>query len=259
MADEINSYHLSRNWFDWCFENPEKVSPNHSAIYFFAIEHCNRLGWKKKFGFPTQMAMDAIGIKKHDTYIRYFNDLVEWGFFDLVEKSRNQYSSNIISLVCAVPKNGKALGKAIQKHAGKQTQSNGESNGSIDKPITLKPITGIADKSASIELRQQEFYKSLTPYVDIYGKEMVRAFYEYWIERSPNSKKMRFEKEDSYDLNLRLKRWAKRGNIEPQVKKTDFSYAENMKDMKKDEWEKLFRGQLETNNEFRKHFGYEEL
>jgi hypothetical protein len=136
----MTSYELSRRYFDWCFENPEKVSPNHTAIYFFAIEHCNRLGWKEKFGFPTQMSMDAIGIKKHQTYIRYFNDLVEWGFFKLVQKSTNQYSANIISLISALPKNGKAMDKAIITHAAKQTepmrQSNGQSNSSIDKPIT---------------------------------------------------------------------------------------------------------------------------
>lgn len=139
---EFNSYELSRNWFDWCFENPEKITPNHSAIYFFAIEHCNRLGWKNKFGFPTQMVMDAIGIKKHQTYIKYFNDLVEWGFLNLVQKSANQYSANIISLVSAKPKSGKALDKAMINHAAKQTQSNGQSNSSIDKPnniITNKP------------------------------------------------------------------------------------------------------------------------
>ena len=110
---QITGYELSRRWFDFCFENPEKISPNHSAIYFFAIEHCNRLGWKEKFGFPTQMTMDAIGIKKHQTYIRYFTDLIEWGFIKLIQKSTNQYSSNIISLLSAIPKNGKALGKAI--------------------------------------------------------------------------------------------------------------------------------------------------
>jgi len=137
MNDKLNGYELSRGWFDFSFENPELISPNHSAIYFFAIEHCNRLGWKTKFGFPTQMVMDAIGIKKHETYIRYFNDLVEWGFFVLVEKSKNQYSSNIISLINAFPKNGKALGKAILAHAGKQSQTIGESNSSIDKPLTI--------------------------------------------------------------------------------------------------------------------------
>lgn len=137
MEKELNGYDLSRSWFDFCFENPEKISPNHSAIFFFAIEHCNRLGWKKKFGFPTQMAMDAIGIKKHETYMKYFTDLCNWGFLILIQRSSNQYSSNIIALGFALPVNGKALGKAILIHSGKQTQSNGESNSSIDKPITI--------------------------------------------------------------------------------------------------------------------------
>lgn len=148
--DDRNSYNLSRAWFDWCFENPEKISPNHSAIYFFAIEHCNRMGWKEKFGFPTRMAMDAIGIKKHQTYIRYFDDLVEWGFFKLVQRSTNQYSANIISLQSAKPKNGKALDKAIIKHAAKQIasigQSIGQSNSPIDKPINQEPINQLTIK-----------------------------------------------------------------------------------------------------------------
>jgi len=133
----MNGYELSRAWFDWCFENPEKITPNHSAIYFFAIEHCNRLGWRDKFGFPTQMAMDAIGIKKHQTYTKYLNDIVDWGFIKMVQKSKNQYSANIISLVCALPKNGKALDKAIVKHAAKQINSTGQSNSSIDKQETI--------------------------------------------------------------------------------------------------------------------------
>lgn len=135
----MNVYELSRAWFDFCFENPEKISTNHSAIFFFAIEHCNRLGWKDKFGFPTQMTMDAIGIKKHQTYIKYFNELVEWGFFNLIQKSTNQYSANIISIRSGMPKKGKALDKAIITHRAKQTepigQSTGQSNSSIDKPI----------------------------------------------------------------------------------------------------------------------------
>ena len=144
----LTGYELSRAWFDWSFENPELVSPNHVAIFFFAIEHCNRLGWKEKFGFPTQMAKDAVGIKKHQTYIKYFNDLVEWGFFKLIQKSENQYSANIISLQIGMLKKGKALGKAISKHGAKQTggiykkrqttgQTTGQTNSPIDKLLTI--------------------------------------------------------------------------------------------------------------------------
>jgi len=130
MSDnKLNSYELSGAWFDFCFENPELIKPIHTAIYFFAIEHCNRLGWKKKFGIPSQMTMDAIGVRKHQTYIKGFNDIIEWGFFELIEKSKNQYSTNIISLISALPKNGKALGKARAKHRAKQGQSTGQSTG----------------------------------------------------------------------------------------------------------------------------------
>ena len=134
MAD-ISGYELSRNWSDWCYEHPELITPNHSAIYFFAIEHCNRLGWKEKFGMPTQMTMEAIGIKNWRTYSKAFNELVEWGFFKVIEKSRNQYSATVIAIVKNTKANTKALTKATQKHLQKQSSSKGNSTVVIDKPI----------------------------------------------------------------------------------------------------------------------------
>jgi len=94
MNNELNSYELSRCFINFAFDNPEKISPNHYAIYFFAIEHCNRLGWKEKFGLPTEMAKEAIGIKNYRTYQKTLNDLIDFGFIKLVQKSKNQYSSN---------------------------------------------------------------------------------------------------------------------------------------------------------------------
>lgn len=143
----MNGYELSRNWFNFCFDNPELIKPIHSAIFFFAVEHCNRLGGKEKFGFPSQMTMEAIGVKKHQTYSAALNDLEDWGFITFVERSKNQWSANIISL-SAVPKKGKARGKALDKatikHKAKQGHGNGQSTGqskdSIDKPINQEPI-----------------------------------------------------------------------------------------------------------------------
>jgi hypothetical protein len=119
----MNTFELSRNFFNWCFDNPEKVKPIHPAIYFFAIEHCNRLGWKEKFGFPSQMVMEAIGVKNWRTYSKGLDDLIEWGFIKSIEKSKNQYSSNIIAIVYFTKANTKALDKALQKHSTKQSQS----------------------------------------------------------------------------------------------------------------------------------------
>ena len=121
--DKLTGYELSRDFFDWCFENPDLIRPIHVAIYMFAIEHCNRLGWKQKFGFPTQMTMDAIGVKNWRTYITAFNDLCDWGFLNLIEKSKNQYSANVIAIVKNTKATTKALSKASQKHLQKQSNS----------------------------------------------------------------------------------------------------------------------------------------
>jgi len=133
----MNGYDLSRTWFDFCFENPEKIKPNHSALYFFAIEHCNRLGWKDKFGFPSAMVMEVIGIKSYNTYINTLNDLVNWGFIKMIEKSKNQYSSNIIALSNFDKALAKALDKALIKHGSKQRESTDQSISSIDKQRTI--------------------------------------------------------------------------------------------------------------------------
>lgn len=132
---ELNSYDLSRSWFDWCFENPDKIKPAHTALYFFCIEHCNRLGWKDKFGLPTQMAMEALGIKNWRTYSSTFEDLVEFGFIEVKERSKNQWSATIIAIVKNTKANTKALSKATQKHSQKQSSSIAV----IDKPINLEP------------------------------------------------------------------------------------------------------------------------
>ena len=134
----MDIFKLSRNFFDWSFENPELITPTHSAIYFFAIEHCNRLWWKEKFWFPTSMAMEAIGIRKWETYNKAYRNLVEWGFIKEIEKSKNQYSSCIISISNAYPKNGKALDKALVKHGKKHSVKQGESTGESTGVINIQ-------------------------------------------------------------------------------------------------------------------------
>ena len=202
----MNSYELSRKWFDWSFENPEKISPNHSALYFFAIEHCNRLGWRKKFGFPTEMAKDAIGIKSYKTYIKTLNDLVDWGFIEMVEKSKNQYSANIIALAEFTEALDKALDKAMVKHVSKQVESTYQSNDSIDKHITIKPLTNKQEDN-NIDSRKLKFAHTLKPFIDLYGKETIRNFYEYWTEPDKSNKKFRQEMQKTWSAERRLRTW----------------------------------------------------
>ena len=155
----MNSYDLSRKWFDWTFENPERINPNHTALYFFIIEHCNRLGWKEKFGLPTTMAKEAIGIRSYNTYINTLNDLVEFGFVKLIEKSKNQYSSNIVALSNFNKAFDKALDKALIKHGTKQR----ESIDSINKQETIEQIN-IYREFNHLKISIDEFNKLCNDY-----------------------------------------------------------------------------------------------
>ena len=174
----MNGYELSRKWFDWCFENPEKIKPNHTALYFFAVEHCNRLGWKKKYGMPTTMAMEAIGIKSYNTYINTLNDLVEWGFIEMIQRSKNQYSANIVALSNFDKALDKALDEALIKHASKQS----ESIDSIDKQETSKQIN---KEQAPPPLEEVISYFDENGYT----KESATKMFEYYEEsRKPRGR-----------------------------------------------------------------------
>ena len=183
----MNGYELSRKWFDFCFENPEKIKPNHSALYFFAIEHCNRLGWKEKFGFPTEMAKDAIGIKNYRTYINTLNDLVEWGFIKMIEKSKNQYSANIIALANYTKASTKALDKARSKHSQKQCKSTYKSIDSINKQETINNKT-INNIPIFEDFKNHALLKK--PNIDL---QALKNKYDSWVEngwKDGNNKKI---------------------------------------------------------------------
>ncbi len=213
-------YSLSRQWFDWSFENPEKVSPNHSALYFFAIEHCNRLWWRKKFWFPTEMAKDAIGIKSYHTYINTFNDLVEWGFIEVIERSKNQYSANIIALANFDKANDKALDKAIWKHLSKQQQSSWQSKSTIIKQIPTREPENQETRELEIVATQPNEYQlsisylknleneQIPDYAENYQDEWIKFCY-YWSEKW-KTWKIRAEWEKTFEIKKRFATWVSR-------------------------------------------------
>ncbi|MFV8226219.1 hypothetical protein [Christiangramia aquimixticola] len=140
----MTGYEITRKWFDFSFDNPDKVKPRHTALYLYSADLCNRLGWKRKFGLPTATTMEATGIGNYNTYKKTFDDLVDWGFIELILKSKNQHSSNVIALC----KNAEAKNKALDKAVMNQSRS----TVGIDKPQTLKTINN--KKISEIEISE---------------------------------------------------------------------------------------------------------
>lgn len=58
-----------------------------------------------------------------------------------------------------------------------------------------------------LEQRSHDFGLKLVPYMENYGKPMIREFFDYWTERNKSGTRMRFEMENVFDIPKRLARW----------------------------------------------------
>ena len=76
-----------------------------------------------------------------------------------------------------------------------------------------------ATEQKNMQGRSDNFYQSLVPYVEIYGKEMIRAFYDYWTEPNRSKTKMKFELERTWDTKRRLNTWSNRDKKKHQHQK----------------------------------------
>lgn len=99
---------------------------------------------------------------------------------------------------------------------------------SVETPVQAKsPPKGL-------EQRKHEFGQRLIPYVQEYGKEMVREFYDYWSEVSDGGSKMAWEKtltrKGTFNIAGRLATWKRKsdsgfGRSGPQRRGSSISEA----------------------------------
>jgi hypothetical protein len=156
----MNSYDLSRVWFDWAFENPDLVNTNDTALYMWLIEKNNRCGWSEKFSTTSTESMSACGFKTYPPYKKSFDKLVEYGFVLIVKKSINQFQTNVIALSKNNKATNKALDKASLKQPIKHIKSNRESTFDINKQTnneTIKPINNKYTSAKKIKIEKLKF------------------------------------------------------------------------------------------------------
>lgn len=128
----MDGYSLSEAWFDFVSKNADKVECKHSALFYYIVEVFNKRKWPDVVGLPTDFTMGILNIGSYKTYKKTFDDLVAFGFIEVVEQSKNQFTSTKIALV----KNAKADTKADSKHLPKQDQS----SCSIIKQVNIETI-----------------------------------------------------------------------------------------------------------------------
>jgi hypothetical protein len=137
------------------------------------------------------------------------NPLTEEEFNEEKNSKRNR-KGNSKSL------NGSEFPKNKGTPTGTEKGTNGEQGGNTEgtnsnKDNNSKKDNGGADapdlKKIELEKKQKEFGKSLIPHVNVYGKEMIREFFDYWSEPNKSVTKMKWQLEETWDLKKRLDRW----------------------------------------------------
>ena len=94
-------------------------------------------------------------------------------------------------------------------------------------------------QSDTLEVRKHAFGEKLIPYMKQYGKALIREFFDYWTEHNENGKKMRFEKEKTFEISLRLARWSKNNRSNNKSSISNLPVGMNLQNSNNDERYKL--------------------
>lgn len=177
-------FEYMRFFWSYAFESSGKVKPVHAALYFYLLELNNRLGWKKEFGLPTTVTMDAIGVSSYNTYKSALNDLHEFGIIKIVKRSVNQYQSCIIALSKNDKAKYKAHDKALLNHGTKQMTKHCSS--------TIQSTVDIDKQLYSDTTKQQDNDTTQTSLCEHTPEEI--AIFQKWIswikENAPDINKL---------------------------------------------------------------------
>ena len=70
----------------------------------------------------------------------------------------------------------------------------------------------LTESQKTIAEKRHAFAVGLEPYLPKYGRDVLNAFFAYWAmpENKPNPEKLRYETEEFWLLETRLKQWAER-------------------------------------------------
>ena len=75
--------------------------------------------------------------------------------------------------------------------------------------------------------KKQKFYDDCKPFLVQYPKEMLREFYNYWIELNKSGTKMRYELQQTFEISRRLVTWARNDkNVSKTLSFDNITYKE---------------------------------
>lgn len=137
---ELNSYLCNQHFRKIFSTKASDGKPEHIAVFWFIVELNNQLGWIDSFGLPIYNAMEEVKIRNFKTFSKYLNDLHEWGVIEIIAKSTNQHTANIISIKSAMVKLTEPLTEPLTEALPQHLPQHCRSTATINKLINTKNL-----------------------------------------------------------------------------------------------------------------------
>lgn len=180
---------------------------------------------KKKCMITTcnKQGMTVITLCNYDEYnpIKGKDKGMVWGIDN--DNKINELNNALVELRAELRATSENMSKKIEELGqgkGNKKKKEKEYNPEEDKETSTdveakkaEQARKLAAAKAATLSRKDAFYKSLVPYVERYGRDMVRDFFDYWSEMNKSETKMRFEQQTTWEVGKRLATWEKREKI----------------------------------------------
>ena len=204
-------------------------------LYYFLIQECNVKYWENPFECTNVLIKASIGISE-PSLIDARNRLKQLGLIDFQNGKRNEVSPvyKLLYLNKFSKDRGEPLveGSAepdekgtpfIKQNKTKQTSIGGE-----------PPSTQTLEEKQKERLKRMAVFRDeVKGFAEMYSNEMLKDFYDYWIEPNKSKTKMKYEMQKTWDLTKRLARWEKndfgykkKGNEQPATMGIPDDYAQ---------------------------------
>ena len=180
----------------------------------------------KKKGMITtcnKQGMTVITLCNYDEYnpIKGKDKGMVWGIDN--DNKINELNNALVELRAELRATSENMSKKIEELGqgkGNKKKKEKEYNPEEDKETSTdveakkaEQARKLAAAKAATLSRKDAFYKSLVPYVERYGRDMLRDFFDYWSEMNKSETKMRFEQQTTWEVGKRLATWEKREKI----------------------------------------------
>ena len=102
---------------------------------------------------------------------------------------------------------GEIVMKENNIETAKEFLSNLGSISSLEETLVLYADYLTKEEKKSLEERKMAFIETVRPYVEDMGAENANAFCKYWMFKGERDRKMRFEKQKTWDIKGRIRTW----------------------------------------------------